>query len=158
MVKFSIEICVDSDKGRDILVQGTTIGPDLSTGVLVQKRDYCTLSRDKKGRLLEFYCDNGQVASRTFGPEDGCYKCINGACGIKQITKQDVIDYIKKDGINANITKEEAIKYVDNKCYGYLPVGEVPAAGGGGGGSGPGGVSYSTATGSAITIAPIILS
>ncbi len=35
----------------------------------------------------------------------------------KEITKQDVTDYIQKGGINTKITKQEAINWVNTNCY-----------------------------------------
>ncbi len=77
--------CTDSDGGINLKVQGTASGPEWGTGNYVSKSDYCVADGEKKGRLAEFYCaSNGQVSSITYGPENGCAPCINGAC-IKEV-------------------------------------------------------------------------
>lgn len=74
--------CKDFD-GKNIFVRGVTRGPEFGTGKFVVKRDYCITEGEKAGRLAEFYCLNNQVASETFGTEDGCSKCVRGRC-VKQ--------------------------------------------------------------------------
>lgn len=73
-------LCTDSDGGQNIFVRGTTKGLDWTTNKRVSKRDDCVRKGTKAGRLAEFYCLEGRVASVTFGPEDGCSACKNGAC------------------------------------------------------------------------------
>jgi hypothetical protein len=76
--------CKDSDGGKEIYKKGTTYGLDWGTNNKVEKTDYCITEGEKAGRLAEYFCQwsNGayQVASESFGPEDGCYSCFDGAC------------------------------------------------------------------------------
>ncbi len=73
-------ICTDSDGGQNIFVRGTTKGPDWNSNKKVTKKDNCVNRGEKAGRLDEFYCLEGKVADATFGPEEGCSICKNGAC------------------------------------------------------------------------------
>ncbi|MBM3234213.1 hypothetical protein FJZ19_03895 [Candidatus Pacearchaeota archaeon] len=76
--------CKDSDDGKDIYRKGVISGLDWGSNNQVEKEDYCITEGEKSGRLAEYFCQysNGvfRVASETFGPEDGCYDCKNGAC------------------------------------------------------------------------------
>ncbi len=77
-------VCKDSDNGKDIYRKGTTSGLDWGSDVIVDKTDYCITEGEKTGKLVEYYCEyiNGvsRVASQSFGAEDGCYDCEDGAC------------------------------------------------------------------------------
>jgi len=76
--------CTDSDGGKNYETKGTTSGLDWGTTNNVVKTDYCITEGEKAGRLAEYFCQisNGvyQVASESFGPENGCYNCKDGVC------------------------------------------------------------------------------
>ncbi|MEK6983455.1 MAG: hypothetical protein AABX33_02695 [Nanoarchaeota archaeon] len=78
--------CTDSDGGNNIFTRGTAAGPEWATSNPVSIVDYCISEGEKRGHLSEFYCaENNQVISQTFGPADGCSRCVDGAC-VREIT------------------------------------------------------------------------
>ncbi len=76
--------CKDSDGGKEIYKKGTAYGFDWGSNNKVEKTDFCITEGEKAGRLAEYFCQfsNGgyQIASESFGPENGCYSCFDGAC------------------------------------------------------------------------------
>jgi hypothetical protein len=69
--------CTDSDGGPNIYVKGTTKGILAGSSMYIEKSDYCVIEGETEGRLVESYCNDGQVVSITQQCRVGC---INGIC------------------------------------------------------------------------------
>ncbi|MCK5149677.1 hypothetical protein KAJ87_02020 [Candidatus Pacearchaeota archaeon] len=87
--------CINSDGGKDIYNKGEAIGKKWGTGQeawneqrekiwieeeIINVTDYCIVDGLKAGRLIEYFCYGDSVASESYGPEDGCILCEDGAC------------------------------------------------------------------------------
>lgn len=100
-VSVSNVTCTDSDGGKDIFKKGITRGLDWTENKILTETDYCITEGEKKGRLVEFYCkkvnSEVRVGSESFGLEDGCDLCKEGACISTDHLQscQELIDFVK---------------------------------------------------------------
>jgi hypothetical protein len=81
----STQACTETDGGFNINVTGTTTGPEIETGNIVSKTDYC----NENGYLVEYFCNNtdpGYIPGYVHHDLRYCPNgCSNGACNMMPI-------------------------------------------------------------------------
>jgi hypothetical protein len=81
----STQACTETDGGFNINVTGTTTGPEIETGSIVSKTDYC----NENGYLVEYFCNNtdpGYIPGYVHHDLRYCPNgCSSGACNLMPI-------------------------------------------------------------------------